>query len=116
MPSIHLRTLPLAAASTVALTSVTTGAVVGAQEPLPLISVEADLEAYGMNRAEEVRRGRLSSRSSSTVMSLVDEEALAELRSRVAGARLVRRLLGSPAFAGLAFHDYRGLRRLLSGG
>lgn len=43
-----------------ALTSVTTGAVVGAQEPLPLISVDADLEAYGMDRAEEVRRGRLS--------------------------------------------------------
>lgn len=31
-----------------------------AQEPLPLVSVAVDLEAYGIERPEEVRRGRVS--------------------------------------------------------
>jgi len=30
-------------------------------------------------------------------------------------SEIVRRLAGSPAFRGLAFHDYRGLRRLIEG-
>lgn len=37
-------------------------------------------------------------------------------RMREVSSDVVRRLVSSPAFAGLAFHDYRGLRELLSGG
>lgn len=43
-------------------------------------------------------------------------DGLGAERMREVTSDVIRRLIASPAFAGLAFHDYRGLRRLLSGG
>lgn len=40
--------------------AVTPSVRLAGQESLPLISVEVDLEAYGIGRAEDVRRGRVS--------------------------------------------------------
>ncbi len=36
------------------------GHPVAAQDPLPLVGVDVDLEAYGMEAAEQIRRGRIS--------------------------------------------------------
>lgn len=115
-----------------------------AQEPLPLVSVEVDLGAYGMERAEDVRRGRLSIAYHTdgprlAVYYLRDDpvrprvtypeppptpephegpvtEPRQKPRSSWTATSSSWPASRSPAFAGLAFHDYRGLKRLLSGG
>lgn len=47
-------------ATLVALATATMAPDAQAQQPLPLVSVDVDVAAYGMESAEEIRRGRIS--------------------------------------------------------